>query len=62
MSNDQIWEELKPCPHCGSNAQINKAFGLYQVGCTNLFCSCMTRLCETKTEAIKAWNRRTANE
>lgn len=51
-------EELKPCPHCGSKAQINKAFGLYQVSCTNLFCPRMTRLCETETEAIKAWNRR----
>lgn len=50
-------DKLKPCQHCGSKAQINKAFGLYQVGCPNLFCPCMTRLYETETEAIEAWNR-----
>lgn len=55
-------EELKPCPRCGCKAKIYKAFGLYQVGCTNSFCPCMTRLRETETEATDAWNRRAMNE
>ena len=60
-------DELKPCPFCGSMATIHcdiprfHAYG-YGVGCSNPNCAAYSgygmMTCETKEEAIDAWNRR----
>lgn len=48
---------LKPCPFCSSkNAYIANYGERIAVECPN--CDCSTRLCDTKEEAIDAWNTR----
>ena len=62
---------LKPCPFCGSMATIHcdiprlHAYG-YGVGCSNPNCTAYSgygmMTCETKEEAVAAWNRRAKPE
>lgn len=54
-------EELKPCPFCGGEAEINygMTYGfsyLYEPRCSS--CGCMLDTYSTEGEAIEAWNRR----
>lgn len=59
-------DKLKLCPFCGGSAYLfeakkHKKFPYY-VKCATLTCSCRTERWNTATGAIKAWNRRAANE
>ena len=54
--------ELKPCPHCGSKAELREHWGdcskrpsWYEVECTNQDCG---RCQDTAHEAVEAWNKR----
>ena len=53
--------ELLPCPFCGGEAYLyeDKKCDIYSVGCKNC-CDIepITRVCESKEEAIKLWNTR----
>ena len=46
--------ELKPCPFCGGEAELDEYCGKYVVFCKNASCSWR----KTKAEAIEAWNAR----
>lgn len=55
--------DLKPCPFCGSEAEIIDYKDEYLeqiVTCRNSFCKVNpnTHFFETREEAIEAWNRR----
>lgn len=52
MSN----EELKPCPFCGSGAQLNDCLGDYWVTCN--LCNASANMYSGEENAIKAWNTR----
>lgn len=53
--------KLLPCPFCGGEAYLyeDKKCDIYSVGCKNC-CDIepITRVCESKEEAIKLWNTR----
>lgn len=50
--------ELKPCPFCGGEADVDVGnFGGMVCYCKQ--CFSQGRQCETETEAIRAWNTRT---
>ena len=53
-------EDLKPCPFCGSEAKLVNKNEFWIVDCAECFAS--SRWCDSKKEAIDAWNRRTDNE
>lgn len=52
--------ELKSCPHCNGNGRIVSVSGFksdrYRAVCEQ--CGASTRECETKQEAVSAWNMR----
>lgn len=55
-------QELKPCPFCGSTAELRDdgdEYYPYWVNCNE--CVGCTGECPTKELAIKAWNTRTNN-
>lgn len=61
--NDNIKSDnsrLKPCPFCGSKAEIEESHKFFAVGCTNTNCkvTAMTEWQCTLDEAIDAWNGR----
>lgn len=56
---------LKPCPFCGRKAhlvtmELLDGSEMYSVDCDNDGCavSPYTPLCNTETEAVEVWNRR----
>jgi Lar family restriction alleviation protein len=54
-------EELKPCPFCGSEAQVNPhgvSEKSYSVSCSNWKCRAMVDDYAISAEAIDAWNHR----
>lgn len=51
-------DKLKPCPWCGSKAELYVVQKTFQAGCTNLKCHA-ERWPRTKDKAIEYWNRRT---
>lgn len=62
-------EELKPCPFCGSRAEVKQVYcsDKYYIACSShkeLFKDCCViagvgaRVYDTADEAISAWNRR----
>lgn len=51
--------KLKPCPFCGSPAQIKELSGRYAVVCTR-YCA-GTRVFLTKDKPAEEWNRRVDN-
>lgn len=54
---EEVSEELKPCPFCGGNAQKVKSSGRWGwfVSCS---CAAVGPSADSKEEAIAAWNRR----
>lgn len=53
---------IKPCPYCGSKAELREHWGdcskspsWYEVECTNQDCG---RCQDTAHEAVEAWNKR----
>lgn len=52
--------ELKSCPHCNGSGRIVSVSGFksdrYRAVCEE--CGASTRECDTKQEAVSAWNRR----
>lgn len=54
-------ERLKPCPFCGSEAEmVRNSSGSYFARCTDRQCAAKTRLYhENENGARIAWNRRT---
>lgn len=52
--------ELRSCPHCNGNGRIVSVSGFksdrYRAVCEE--CGASTRECETKQEAVSAWNMR----
>lgn len=53
-------QELMTCPHCNGSGRIVSVSGFksdrYRVVCEE--CGASTRECETKQEAVSAWNMR----
>jgi hypothetical protein len=58
---DEATEDLKPCPFCGCTAtvvgNIFKVASCKTLGCRG-YASQNSMNCDTKAEAITAWNRR----
>ena len=60
---DRSMTELKPCPFCGSAAEIKQAYekSIYIVCCKN--CACMMAMFNCSYDAAKSeWNRRVSDE
>lgn len=70
--------ELKPCPFCGGQAELNFAstsftytdvFGkamesgfFYTVKCRDCVCGCKIGIYEEPQMAVEAWNRRASDD
>lgn len=56
--------ELKPCPFCGGEANIDflGGFNVYRVRCTKCPCDMGRYWYSRKDDAKKAWNRRKEGE
>ena len=55
--------QLRPCPFCGGEAQIDKApRGSYQAYCSHCSTIQMGVFYNTESEAVAAWNRRAEME
>ena len=52
-------EGLLKCPFCGGEARVVIAIESYWVRCFD--CGAEIAICDTKPEAIAAWNRRAQN-
>ena len=50
--------ELLPCPFCGSEADVEGAWGGYVPLCLNEECGCELGVFKTREEAVAAWSRR----
>ena len=49
--------ELKPCPFCGGEANVEEAYmNIFVVACSG--CSVITAIYNNAEKAIEAWNRR----
>lgn len=54
-------DELKPCAHCGSAAELMCPSGLsWWVRCTNKSCGMGTKIAYSDEPVISAWNNRAA--
>ena len=49
-------EELRKCPFCGGKARAVRSSEEYWVRCFD--CGAEIAICDSKPEAITAWNRR----
>lgn len=57
----KVWvggPRLKPCPFCGSDAEMRHGHSHYYARCTNQECLVRTRRYSGVADAIMAWNRR----
>lgn len=50
--------ELKPCPFCGGEAELNLLLGNYCVTCKSCMGAIFPAAGMTEEEAIELWNRR----
>ena len=57
---DPRQEELKPCPFCGEEAELEVVMGFYKVRCT--YCSGSSAISTDEDEAISYWNRRAGSD
>jgi len=57
-------ERLKPCPFCGSEAQVKRTASWdFYVKCVNPACGARTKNChENETGAVMCWNERVGEE
>ena len=54
--------KLKPCPFCGSvECYVVRDYELSKAWVKCICCGADTRICDSKEEAIEAWNRRVDN-
>lgn len=54
-------EQLKPCPFCGGEAELSSDMGMHEVVCANQdVCGGTSGSWESKSQALRAWNSRTA--
>lgn len=54
-------EELKPCPFCGGDAELEtNSYGRYYVECSNYYCKIRpsTFIDADKEKVIEDWNER----
>lgn len=49
---------MKPCPFCGSPAEMCETIMGFYCRCTNHECETMQTECDERPEALEAWNRR----
>lgn len=49
---------LRPCPFCGSDAEMRHGHNHHYARCTNQDCLVRTRRFSDVTDAIMAWNKR----
>ena len=49
-------EQLKPCPFCGGESEVNEIDGDYMPSCT--VCDANVGYFESEQEAFSAWNKR----
>ena len=54
--------ELKPCPFCGGEAEVNLFLGNYCVTCTNCMGAIFPAKGMTREEAIETWNTRSTEQ
>lgn len=55
--------ELKPCPFCGSEADLYGECNMVKVRCINYQCGCKTNAWFDEIEdAVEHWNTRTGGE
>ncbi len=52
--------KLKPCPFCGSPAEMKKISGRWTAKCTKECAG--TRIFNDQNKAIEAWNKRVNND
>ena len=50
--------ELKPCPFCGSAAEMRHGHSHYYARCENQECLVRTKRYDSIEKACEAWNRR----
>lgn len=68
INTQTVEEELKPCPFCGSKAELNKwaVDDYYTISCLNIDCVLWASELEGKTNGksslIKLWNTRTGEK
>ena len=49
---------MKPCPFCGSPAEMCATIMGFYCRCTNHECETMQTECDERPEALEAWNHR----
>ena len=62
-------DELKRCPFCGGEAELQSWYikGIankkhYRMRCKNCGCNCLNREYASTGKAMKAWNRRASDD
>lgn len=58
ISADEGRGIMKPCPFCGSPAEMCETITGFYCRCTNHECETMQTECDERPEALEAWNRR----
>lgn len=56
IEGEEMTDDLKPCPFCGSQAKIMHGPGDDWVECMG--CHCMSEMHTMESRAIEKWNRR----
>ena len=56
---EQTMSELKPCPFCGSKAEVYEECEMVKIRCSSYMCQASVNGWHDEVEdAIEAWNRR----
>ena len=52
-------KEIKPCPFCGSKAEVYEECGMVKIRCSSYMCQASVNCWHDEVEdAIEAWNKR----